>query len=154
MEFPRDALPKVYDALKLARRRTHARSATDTVTCRGIGCVSVEELSDGVFKFKVRTGMPYELQANNQRCLIPNLNGIENRNLGENFCMPQFDIDDDGYQIAKGADGTGKNLYYVGEFDDTTMMKKLIDSTKDEPFEFINKTVGKREFLFIKLMVS
>jgi hypothetical protein len=125
--------------------------AIDTVTCRGIGCVSVEELSDGVFKFKVRMGMPYELQANNQRCLIPNLNSIENRNLGENFCMPQFDIDDDGYQIAKGAHGTDKNLYYVGEFDDTTMMRKLIDSTKDEPFEFINKTVGKREFLFIKL---
>jgi hypothetical protein len=122
--------------------------AIDTVTCKGVGCVSVEELSDGVFKFKVRMGMPYELQANNQRCLIPNLNMVGNHNLGENFCMPQFDIDDEGYQIAKGSD---KNFYYVGEYDDKGLMKKLIAGLQDEPFEFITKTVGNREFLFLKL---
>lgn len=118
------------------------------VQCVGAGCVDVEELSEGVFKFRVNAGMPFELRTSSQRCLIPTPSEFDTNNLGANFCMPVFSEDLDGTRIAKGSNG--KFYYYVGEFNDQDVLRRYQAQLEDQPLSFINKEVGKRTFLFIE----
>ncbi|EJE8675978.1 CS1-pili formation C-terminal domain-containing protein [Vibrio parahaemolyticus] len=122
----------------------------DEVSCVGEGCVSVETLAEGVFKFRVSKGLPFQLKTSlNQRCFIPSPNLTVHQNLGQNFCMPQFD-NDDGLQMAQGADG--QHYYYAGEFavlEPVTSYWKML-SEQNPDVELLKKHIGKRTFLFIR----
>lgn len=122
----------------------------DRVECVGEGCVSVEELTEGVFKFRVSKGLPFQLKtALNQRCFIPSPNMAERQNLGQNFCMPQFD-NVDGLQLALGKDG--QYYYYVGEFATLQQLEFYHQElTEQNPeAELVKKNIGKRTFLFVR----
>lgn len=115
------------------------------VSCRGEGCLSVEELSSGVFKFRVSEGVPFELLSNNKRCVIPNPGEFEEFNLGYNFCMPQFNLYD-GLQMVKTE--SGKYLYYVGEFLDESIVDQYKDRFNENSITLIKKYVGDSIFIF------
>lgn len=122
----------------------------DDVTCVGDGCVSVETLAEGVFKFRVSKGLPFQLRTSlDQRCFIPSPNSTAHQNLGQNFCMPQFD-NEDGLQVTQGSDG--QHYYYAGEF---ATLKPLTSysqalSAQNPEIELVKKHIGKRTFLFIR----
>ena len=115
------------------------------VSCRGAGCLSIEELSSGVFKFRVSEGVPFELLSNNKRCVIPNPGEFEEFNLGYNFCMPQFNLYD-GLQMVKTE--SGKYLYYVGEFLDESIVDQYRDRFNENSITLIKKYVGDSIFIF------
>lgn len=117
----------------------------DNVSCKGDGCLSVEELSPGVFKFRISEGTSFELFANNERCVIPNPRDFEEYNLGYNFCMPQFKLID-GLQVVKSADGS--YLYYVGEFNDEKLIAQYEAVLNENLVTFVKKQVGGRIYLF------
>ena len=122
----------------------------NSVECHGEGCVSVEELTDGVFKFRVNKGLPFQLKTGqNQRCFIPSPSVAKRQNLGQNFCMPQFE-NMDGLQLAKGIDG--QYYYYVGEFSDLDQFASYYENlNRSNPdSELVKKHIGDRSFLFIR----
>ncbi|QKS98655.1 CS1-pili formation C-terminal domain-containing protein (plasmid) [Vibrio alginolyticus] len=122
----------------------------DEVTCIGDGCVSVETLTEGVFKFRVSKGLPFQLKTSlNQRCFIPSPNSTAHRNLGQNFCMPQFD-NVDGLQVTQGEDG--QHYYYAGEFAALDQLASYSQALSEQhpDIELVKKHIGKRTFLFIR----
>ncbi|EOD5329899.1 CS1-pili formation C-terminal domain-containing protein [Vibrio parahaemolyticus] len=122
----------------------------DDVACVGDGCVSVETLAEGVFKFRVSKGLPFQLKtSSNQRCFIPSPNSITRQNLGQNFCMPQFD-NVDGLQVVLGDDG--QHYYYAGEFATLEQLASYSQalSEQNSDIELVKKHIGERTFLFIR----
>ncbi|MHA7231898.1 CS1-pili formation C-terminal domain-containing protein [Vibrio campbellii] len=115
------------------------------VSCRGAGCLSVEELSSGVFKFRVSEGVPFELLSNNKRCVIPNPSEFEEFNLGYNFCMPQFNLYE-GLQMVRTKEGV--YLYYVGEFLDESIVAQYEERFNENSITLIKKHVGESVFIF------
>lgn len=118
------------------------------VTCQGLGCVDVEELSSGVFKFRVSAGLPFQLRTEGQRCLIPSPDSFESQNLGHNFCMPSFEEEEDGLHLSRG--DNGEYYYYLGEFKDEEIIQSYQEQLQDEPITFVEKKVGNRIFLFVE----
>lgn len=118
--------------------------AIESVKCIGEGCVSVEELSVGVFKFRVIEGLPFRLNSHNERCIIPNLKSISKQNLGDNFCMPEFESDSN-FEFARN--DNGDYLYYIGKFKN----KMVIDNYENNhnQYKVIRKKVGDSLFVFI-----
>lgn len=119
----------------------------DAIECRGRGCVSVEELTEGVFKFRISTGLPFELRTSQQRCLIPSPDTFYTQNLGHNFCMPTFEEDGE-LRITQG--DSGHYYYYLGEFEDMAMIEDYENSISDTSLVFVKQKVGKRVFLFVE----
>ena len=121
-------------------------NAVDDVKCKGTGCLDVEELSQGVFKFKISQGLPYQLFSHGQRCVIPHFDEYESYNLGTNFCMPQFSLKD-GQQIAKGRNNT--LYYYVGEFSQSSVVEHYEQQLANQDLVFVKKQIGDHTFVFI-----
>ena len=118
-----------------------------SMTCKGRGCVGVEELAEGVFKFRISAGLPFQLQANAQRCLIPSPETFSSQNLGKNFCMPTFE-EEGNLRIARGEGG--EYYYYVGEFNDESLIENYEESIEGQSLTFIKQQVGERIFLFVE----
>lgn len=118
-----------------------------SVECRGDGCVSVDELAEGVFKFRVSVGQPFSLRTSGQTCLIPSPEQFAHQNLGENFCMPVFQ-EEQGMNIAKG--DNGYFYYYIGEFNDQETVQAYQEQLSSESLTLIQKKVGERNFVFIE----
>ena len=123
----------------------------DSVSCKGDGCLSVHELADGVFKFRVSEGVPFELFSNNERCIIPDPSKFEEYNLGYNFCMPKFESLD-GLQVVKTSNG--RYLYYIGEFFDDSVIEQYENKINKDLITFVRKKIGDRVFLFASSKVE
>ena len=122
----------------------------DDVACIGDGCVSVEMLTEGVFKFRVSKGLSFKLKTSlNQHCFIPSPNSRVHQNLGKNFCMPQFD-NVNGLQISKG--DNEQYYYYVGEFATLDKLASYVKALNEENsnIKLIKKYIGERIFLFVR----
>ncbi len=122
----------------------------EEVTCVGDGCVSVDMLTEGVFKFRVSKGLPFQLKTSlNQRCFIPSPHSTVHQNLGQNFCMPQFD-NVDGLQVTQGEDG--QHYYYAGEFAALEQLASYSQALSEQnpDVELVKKHIGKRTFLFVR----
>ncbi|NDJ80265.1 hypothetical protein GXP65_04460 [Vibrio campbellii] len=119
----------------------------DLVECLGTGCVSVEQITDGVFKFRISSGLPFELRTSAQRCLIPSPDEFSTQNLGKNFCMPNFE-EEGQFRITRG--DSGNYYYYVGEFNDMDIIESYETSLNDSSLKFVKQTVGTRTFLFVE----
>ena len=118
----------------------------NTMQCNGQGCIDVEEVTEGVFKFRISAGLPFELRTSSQRCLIPPPHLFSTYNLGENFCMPGFEEEGE-LRLSRGENGI---YYYVGEYDDNEFIAGYESSLSNEPIKFIKKSVGERIFLFVE----
>lgn len=119
----------------------------NSIQCEGRGCVDVEEITEGVFKFRISAGLPFELRTSSQRCLIPPPNLFSTYNLGENFCMPGFDESGE-LRLTQGDNGL--YYYYVGEYEDSNLIQDYEASLNDSSLTFIKKSVGERIFLFVE----
>lgn len=117
------------------------------VKCVGEGCVAIEEVIDGVYKFKIKAGYPYKLIANNQRCYLPE-NRSDGNNLGENFCMPEFVENQYGIEVAEFA--SGNSFYYVGSFNDTDVIDSYSQKIMDLDTHVMLKKLGKVTHVFVK----
>lgn len=119
----------------------------NSMQCEGRGCIDVEEITEGVFKFRISAGLPFELRTSSQRCLIPPPHLFSTYNLGENFCMPGFDESGD-LRLTQGDNGL--YYYYVGEYEDSNLIQDYEASLNDSSLTFIKKSVGERIFLFVE----
>lgn len=120
-------------------------NAINSIECEGSGCLSVTEVSDGVFKLKLNNGYPFKFFSNGQRCFIPNIEKNTN-NLGENFCMPRFDVVNE-MPVAKLSNDF---IYYLGEFSDKSFSRVFEGYIHDMNAELIKKKIGSRLFVFVK----
>jgi hypothetical protein len=122
----------------------------DDVECVGRGCVEAEQLTDGVYQFKVKDNLPYKLLSKAQQCVIPAVKDAPSRNLGTNFCMPSFEEDMQGYQIAKLAGD--EYFYYVGKFAKPSQVSMYKDQlvAKNQRVQFVEKVVDDYTYVFVK----
>lgn len=121
----------------------------EDVECVGFGCVSVIDISDGVYQIRLKPEYDYKIISRKNQCVIPSLVNVKNLNLGNNFCMPPFYENEDGFQISR--DDKGFIYYYLGKFSKNKTLARYIDDIKSNTgVELIVKNVDDFEFLFIK----
>ncbi|MFB1076385.1 CS1-pili formation C-terminal domain-containing protein [Photobacterium damselae] len=118
------------------------------VECIGNGCVSSDELAEGVYQFRVKPELNYKIISKNNQCVIPRLDSSKNMNLGDNFCMPIFEDNDDGYQISYDYDG--KIYYYIGKFLDKEIIDKYKEKLQLENIDIVTRGVDSYTYLFLK----
>lgn len=119
----------------------------DGVECVGEGCVSADRLVEGVYQFKVKNKLPYKIISKTNQCVIPELSSVNNLNLGNNFCMPTFEENSEGYQIAL-VDSI--YYYYLGQYKDTNVVLNYQDKLNKSGVEIINKRLGEYSYVFAK----
>ncbi|WP_196357392.1 CS1-pili formation C-terminal domain-containing protein, partial [Vibrio campbellii] len=123
-------------------------NAVSSVECVGLGCVSTDQLTEGVYQFRVKSDLDYRILSMENQCVIPSLSESENMNLGNNFCMPPFEETLDGYQIAVNKDG--KVYYYIGRFRDSEVISSYKDQLEASNINVITKDVNEYTYLFLK----
>ncbi|QWZ78086.1 TcfC E-set like domain-containing protein [Aeromonas sp. FDAARGOS 1419] len=98
----------------------------DEVLCKGFGCIDVTKVMDGVFRVTLVEGSDFSLYAGENRCLIPtDYEDAELMNFGNNYCLP--DVKPRSIvSVVKQDTLTQSELYYVGTFDDTNLVKDYI----------------------------
>lgn len=122
-------------------------SPIDGVECIGDGCVSTDRLVEGVYQFKVKSKLPYKIISKTNQCVIPELSSVNNLNLGNNFCMPTFEENSEGYQIAL-VDGI--YYYYLGQYKDSNVVLNYQNKLSESGVEIINKRLGEYSYIFAK----
>lgn len=125
-------------------------SPISDVECVGLGCVSVVDISEGVYQIRLKPEYAYKIISRKNQCVIPSLDKAENLNLGNNFCMPPFVEGDDGLLISQSEGGI--NYYYLGRFDiNSHILSSYIKEFKEKQgVELIVKSVDDYNFVFIK----
>lgn len=119
------------------------------VECVGDGCVSMTEVTDGVYKVSVKEGENFTLNRNDQVCTIPPVDDAKLFNFGENYCFPD---------IAKlsstiiNIEGENKKVYFIGEFS-TNETRNIIDKqikqlSTDSGFQFLKKEIGMNSYIY------
>lgn len=119
-----------------------------TVECVGRGCVSTDELTEGVYQFRVKTEEDYRIISYNDQCVIPSLSDAEDMNLGNNFCMPPFEETLDGHQIAYNE--LGEVYYYIGRFQGEDVINDYYKRLEDADIDVITKKTDDYTYLFLK----
>ncbi|EGQ8092881.1 CS1-pili formation C-terminal domain-containing protein [Vibrio vulnificus] len=117
------------------------------VECVGVGCVSTDKLVEGVYQFKVKENLPYKIISKVNQCVIPELSSVKNLNLGNNFCMPSFEENNEGHQIAL-VDGI--YYYYLGQYENTPEVIDYKNKLNRSGVDIISKDLGEYSYLFAR----
>ncbi|MGU3812800.1 TcfC E-set like domain-containing protein [Vibrio diabolicus] len=121
--------------------------AVEEVTCEGDGCLSVSEMTDGVFKVTVLEGLAFELTSLKNTCLLPyELSSSNQMNFGNNYCLP---LDEEGATHLVTSEGKDLKIYFLGAFSPTQEFLNTMDELKDLGFEVITKPVGELSAVYI-----
>ncbi len=117
--------------------------SVNKVSCKGDGCVSVENIDENIFNVKVRAGSQFMLYSDDLVCLTPGVKNIKTLNLGVNHCVPNIDTNDDG-MLLTGPDGLKRKIYFLGIFKKHEREKYLARLTD---FDVIEKDFNSDENL-------
>ncbi|UKA04129.1 hypothetical protein IHC89_16535 [Photobacterium damselae subsp. damselae] len=119
-----------------------------SLECQGDGCVSIEELTTGVYKISLMEGMNFELKAGDNRCVIPHLyQNPDNLNFGNNYCLPTLEPADN---ILLSKDGKEKNIYYVGAFKEIEPLSLSLNKLVNNNTRILEKTIGSYKALYLE----
>ncbi|HIF9469156.1 TPA: TcfC E-set like domain-containing protein [Photobacterium damselae] len=119
-----------------------------SLECKGDGCVSVEELTTGVYKISLMEGLNFELKAGDNRCIIPHLyQNPDNLNFGNNYCLPKLEPAD---SILLSKDGEEHNIYYVGVFKGIEKLTISLDKLVNNDTRVLEKTIGSYKALYLE----
>jgi hypothetical protein len=98
----------------------------DDVLCKGLGCVDVSKVIDGVFRVTLVEGSDFSLYSGSDKCLVPNdYEDAELMNFGHNYCLP--DVSPNSTVTVRTSDsGRQVELYYVGTFNNGDVLNDFI----------------------------
>lgn len=120
----------------------------DGLSCEGDGCVSIEEVVDGVYKVSVKEDEAFKLSSKELVCLTPGVKQINNLNIGLNTCIPDIDYEDkDAVKYVKNIHN--EKIYFLGTFDDITYetkIAKVINNNSD----FLVKKISNNNYVYVK----
>ncbi len=109
------------------------------VTCKGEGCISVNEITDGIFRVTVLEGLDFNLASEGNKCFIPDKDSIVHLNLGRNYCLPTEYTDIHSVEI----EGKSYQATYIGIFGKETVDKSLIiNQLKEYGYRIFKKDIG------------
>lgn len=120
----------------------------DNIGCKGVGCVSVARVGEGVFSISVVRGEKFKVSSNSQLCIIGKPN-IEPES-GYSQCFPGIQEDINGLQVVTvGLGNKSDEIYYLGT------VEKFIPIEMDIQLEELGFKIMKFKFnnedhLFIK----
>ncbi|EHR5764739.1 TcfC E-set like domain-containing protein [Vibrio antiquarius] len=121
--------------------------AVEDVSCEGDGCLSVSEMTDGVFKVTVLEGLAFELTSQENTCLLPyELSSSNQMNFGNNYCLP---LDEEGATHLVTSEGKDLKIYFLGAFSPTQDFLNTVDELEELGFEVITKPVGELSAVYI-----
>lgn len=110
------------------------------VTCEGEGCISVNEITDGIYRVTVLEGLDFNLISEGDKCFIPDKDNILHLNLGRNYCLPTEYTNIHSIEI----EGKSYQATYIGIFGKETVDKQLIiNQLKEYGYKIIKKDIGK-----------
>ncbi|HIF9399809.1 TPA: TcfC E-set like domain-containing protein [Photobacterium damselae] len=117
----------------------------EDLKCEGDGCIDVENIEGNVYKVAVRSGKPFVLkdESTSYVCLTPQVRNIEVLNIGNSFCVPDLDTDDQAYPIALEDPESGErlNLVFLGIFSNNNKWK-YASLLKSKNYDLIERKFG------------
>lgn len=118
----------------------------NNVECKG--CSSIAKVGDGVYNISVQRGEKFLLTANEQICALRE--GYLDSTYGKSNCFPQIEEDELGLQIVvNGLGDKGEYIYYLGAFDDNSIIEKYKKLMSD--MEVIQISFNGNRHYFAKL---
>ncbi|MCS0309033.1 TcfC E-set like domain-containing protein [Vibrio diabolicus] len=121
--------------------------AVKEVTCEGDGCLSISEMTEGVFKVTVLEGLAFELTSLDNTCLLPyELTSSNQMNFGNNYCLP---LDENGATHLVTSEGKDLKIYFLGAFNPSPEFLNSMDELKGLGFEVITKPVGELSAVYL-----
>ncbi len=118
----------------------------NNVECKG--CSSIAKVGDGVYNISVQRGEKFLLTANEQICALRE--GYLDSTYGKSNCFPQIEEDELGLQIVvNGLGDKGDHIYYLGAFDDNSIIEKYKKLMSD--MEVIQISFNGNRHYFAKL---
>ncbi|MHC0041876.1 TcfC E-set like domain-containing protein [Vibrio campbellii] len=117
------------------------------VTCKGDGCLEVNEMTEGVYRVTVLEGLNFELSSNEQQCLLPyEFTSTDQLNFGQNYCLPiaennevqQIEIDEEIL-----------SAIFLGAYEDSIQLKNAIEKLKSLGYLVIQKDIGEHKAVYI-----
>ncbi|WP_165918457.1 CS1-pili formation C-terminal domain-containing protein [Vibrio crassostreae] len=122
----------------------------DNIGCKGVGCVSVGKVGDGVFSVSVVRGEKFKVTSNSQLCIVGQPN-IEPE-AGYSQCFPGIQEDIDGLQVVTvGLGNKSDEIYYLGTIEEFIPIEIGI-RLEELGFKLMKFQFNNEEHLFIKLI--
>lgn len=110
------------------------------VACKGKGCISVNGITDGIYRVTVLEGLDFSLVSEGYKCFIPDKDNIVHLNLGRNYCLPTEYTDIHNIEI----EGKGYQATYIGIFGKEIADKHMIiNQLEGYGYKIIKKDIGK-----------
>lgn len=120
----------------------------NSLTCDGFGCVSNENIAEGIFKVDVQEGFSFNLKSKDLNCIIPSVDNANNLNFGSNYCLPDVEPNS---SIALFNGNNKVEILYVGSFKDADYINKQLSLISKNELKIVNKKIGNKKFVYVIL---
>ncbi|MGR5448052.1 TcfC E-set like domain-containing protein [Vibrio jasicida] len=117
------------------------------IKCSGEGCLEVNEMTDGVYRVTVLEGLDFQLQSDQDQCLLPyEFRTTDQLNFGQNYCLPIANSD----KIQKiELNDKQLNVVFLGAFEGSPQLKSTIKRLESLGYQIIEKEVGGYKAVYI-----
>lgn len=117
------------------------------ITCKGEGCLEVNEMTDGVYRVTVLEGLNFELSSNEKQCLLPyEFTSTNQLNFGQNYCLP---IADNNEVQKISIDGDLLSAVFLGAFENSNKLSQSVGKLRELGYQVIQKDVGDYKAVYI-----
>ncbi|TKF28182.1 hypothetical protein FCV62_22110 [Vibrio kanaloae] len=117
----------------------------ENVACEGDGCLSVSEMTTGVYRVTVLEGLPFVLESAKNTCLIPyDLSSTSQLNFGENYCLP---IKDKTQLV--NIDNKQMKVYFLGAYKENQDFKSKLEELEDLGYKVVKKPIGNLTAIYL-----
>ncbi|MGL5027573.1 MAG: CS1-pili formation C-terminal domain-containing protein [Shewanella oncorhynchi] len=119
------------------------------IRCEGEGCVTEDQVVEGIYKVSVMEGIPFKLTNNNLVCFIPQVDKAELFNFGENYCIPAIEPTE---QTVVFNGKKNINLTFLGAFTQDqykNQLKKYIDRLTISGDNLIDRVIGNNVYVYV-----
>ncbi|WP_050568873.1 TcfC E-set like domain-containing protein [Vibrio jasicida] len=117
------------------------------ITCKGEGCLEVNEMTEGVYRVTVLEGLNFELSSNRQQCLLPyEFSSTNQLNFGQNYCLP---ITENSEILQIEVNEEILSAVFLGAYENSNQLKNSVNKLKLLGYRVIQKDVGNYKAVYI-----
>lgn len=140
-------IPKIHEKISFLTKLHDINERTvQDLRCEGDACISIDEISNGIYRITVLAGVDFELHSSVGRCFIPSQREMIFYNLGKNYCLPTDESNMNEILVdGRGYIANYVGIYHTSDIESSEHVKRL----KEIGYRLIVKNVGDVSVVYI-----